>query len=161
MGLLSKAVKVATALRRSSRESTSLERGDDCRVQIKLRKSEFIVMAKFYYRGYTSYRGFFRYVFMGKAKKIIEVADKVKVQIAKECEKDDIMVRFYFKENTHYIDIPADVFTSKKNMTISMRKSTLWDRGNIQRILKLYPEFKDVDTTMISEGDIVGLLSGE
>jgi len=131
-----------------------------CMVKIKIRKSEFIVLSKYYYRGYTSYRDIMKYVFMRNNKKTLEVMRSAQKKAESGCIIDKTIIHFYY-DNTHFIEIPFDVYSDKRNMSITRRNTKIWNKYNIQRILKLYPEFIEYEKSLISESDIYGLLFEE
>jgi hypothetical protein len=129
-------------------------------IKIKIRKSEFVVLAKYYYQGYTSYRDILKYVFMKNTKHTLKVMKDAKKKASNGCDIDQTFVHFYYSK-THYIEIPFDVYADKRNMTISRRNTKVWNAHNISRILKLYPDFIEYEKSLISESDIHGLLFGD
>ena len=84
---------------------------------------------------------------LSKIKNIVDSADK---KAKSGCNIDFTFVRFIY-DNSKYIDIPFEVFASKKNLATNKRNSKLWHRENIKRILVNNPDLKNIDEEMIKE----------
>ena len=158
MGILSGLKKITGFDRQQNTNGNTP--ADRCLIKIKIRKAEFMILSKFYYRGHTSYKSYMRYVFIGNTKKILEVMQKAKKKASSGCNIDDTYVQFYF-DDKHTIFIPFEVFADKKNMTIQRRNTKVWNKWNLVRIIELYPHFEKYDAAMVTESDILNLLFGE
>ena len=123
---------------------------NSCNVDIKISDSEFKVMAKHYYRGYTSYKSFFNYVFLKDPKKTLEVMKKAQEKAEAGCYIDATIIRFY-SDAQSFIELPFDVYSDKRDLPISLRNTKSWNKNNMIRILKLYPDFTQYDDSLISE----------
>jgi len=121
-----------------------------CLIKSKLNKIEYELMSIYYYKGHTSYRSFFKYVFMRNISKIKKILDEAEKKAAKGCNIDFTFVRFY-KDTLNYIDIPFDVFSEKRNMRMNRRNNKLWNKANIVRLLRNNPSLRDLDDDIISE----------
>lgn len=124
---------------------------ENCTVKIKLTEVEFAELCKYYYRGYTSYKAFFKHIFLGNPKKTVEIMNGAQEKAASGCYIDHTFVKFYVDEKTRFIEIPFDVYSDKRDMTISMRNTKIWNKNNILRILKIYPHYTEYDDSLISE----------
>lgn len=146
MGIFSRLRKMAGF----EQQSTSGKNTSPCDIDIKISTSEFKVMARQYYRGYTSYKSFFNSVFLKDPKKTVEVMTKAQEKAEQGCYIDATIVKFYSGTES-FIEIPFDVYSDKRDMTITMRNTKSWNRNNLLRILKLYPDFTKYDDSLISE----------
>jgi|SaaInlStandDraft_4_1057021.scaffolds.fasta_scaffold25917_2 hypothetical protein len=142
MGILSKFLKPRKSkVLPNDSYSTEVKR---CLVEIKLNKTQYETLAVYYYKGSTSFRDFLKHVFMNKITKIKEVSKKAAERSKEHCNIDFTFIRFIHAENK-YIDIPFEVFSNRKNMTINKRKRKLWHMANINRILISNPNLKTLD----------------
>lgn len=123
---------------------------NSCTVDVKISASEFKVMAKHYYKGYTSYKSYFNYVFLKDPKKTLEVMRKAQEKAEAGCYIDATIIRFY-SDSQSFIVLPFDVYSDKRDLPISLRNTKSWNKNNIMRILKLYPDFTEYDDSLISE----------
>jgi hypothetical protein len=153
MGIFSR-LKKMTGFDNNNQETQDLKK---CRVEVKMKKAEFIMLSKFYYRGHTSYKSIYKYVYLRNVKKILDIMDMAKKKANEGCDIDFTYIKFFYNQ-THYIEIPFEVFSNKRNMTINLRNSKRWNELNIRRILKLYPDFIEYEKTLISESDIINLI---
>jgi len=124
---------------------------EHCLIISKLSKAEFTLASILYYRGATSYRSFFSYVFFRNITKIKKIMNTATKQAEKGvCNMDNTVVRF--TRDGQYIDIPFDVFIQKRNITSNQRNNKQWHRENIKRILVNRPGLNDLgDDDMMSE----------
>lgn len=127
---------------------------NSCNVDIKISDSEFKVLAKQYYRGYTSYRAFLKHVFLNNPRTTLEVMSKAQEKAQTGCYIDTTIIKFYCNSQ-NFIEIPFDVYSNKGDMTISLRNTKSWNRNNLLRILKIYPDFTQYDDSLISEKKII------
>ena len=127
---------------------------NSCNVDIKISDSEFKVLAKEYYIGYTSYRAFLKYVFLNNPRTTLEVMSKAQEKAQTGCHIDTTIIKFYCNSQ-NFIEIPFDVYSNKGDMTISLRNTKSWNRNNLLRILKIYPDFTQYDDSLISEKKII------
>lgn len=148
MGLLSNLLGIRSQTN-TSNDSYGAE-VQKCLIPHKLKHDEFDLFSLLYYQGYTSYRDFFKYVFdnnISKMKKIVRDASK---KASEGCNIDFTFIRFY-KDDNNYLDIPLDVFTSKKNMSIRRRNTKIWNKINIKRLVSNNPNIRNFDDSLISE----------
>ena len=139
--------------RNTKNEVPSPELGTEkqrCLITHKLRKKQYKLFALYYYRGITSYKTFFTRVFLRNMKHITPITNAAKKKSSSGCDIDATFVRFWM-DKINYIDIPFDDFSEKRNMRLSRRNTKLWNKTNILRILKKYPEFRDYDDKMLKE----------
>lgn len=127
---------------------------DRCLVKVGLTEAEFAVMCKYYYRGYTSYKAFLKHVFLGNVKKTMEVMDGADEKARAGCYIDSTYVRFYVDNHSKFIEIPFDVYSDKRDLPISMRNTKIWNKNNLLRILKVFPDYTRYDDSLISEQKI-------
>jgi len=128
-----------------------------CLIEVKMKKAEFIMLAKYYYRGHTSYSSYYKFVYLKRVKKIIAIMDAAKKKADNGCAMDATYIKFYYN-STHFIELPFEVFADKRNMNINIRNTKRWNELNIKRILKLYPDFIEYEKSLISENDIISIL---
>lgn len=120
-----------------------------CEVKIELSESEMIQWSLHYYRGSTSYRRYFIYVIARNMERLTPITEGASSKAAQGCDIDDVYVNFYYS-NSNYILIPFDLFSEKEDMTISRRNNKTWNRDNILRILKNYPNLRDYDDSVVN-----------
>jgi len=140
--------------------SSAFRPNSRCLIKALIKKSEFIILSKYYYRGVTSYKSLLRYVFPINTDKVLEVIAAAEEKAHGGCLLDDTYVVFYY-DDTHFILMPFEVIADSNDMNSAVRNAKLWHSENIRRILQYYPEFADDDRPMITESDIVNLLLGE
>ena len=142
-------LKKMTGFEEQSEQINSIGVGN-CVVKVKVNNTEFIMLAKNYYVGHTSYKVFFKHAFSSDPKATSEVMEKAKDMAKKGCAIETTYVVFYV-DSQRYIEIPFDVYSDKRDMPIYMRNTRTWNKNNLLRILKLYPDFKKYDSELISE----------
>ncbi|MBF0135722.1 MAG: hypothetical protein H7833_14400 [Magnetococcus sp. DMHC-1] len=120
-----------------------------CLIKIQIRKGEFIILSKYYYQGLTSYKSYLNYLALNR-EKVSEVMEKANEKSSSGCILDDTYVIFYY-DDTHFLLMPFEVFSGTEDMKLSLRNAKIWNRDNIIRILKFYPEFKEYDASMLTE----------
>jgi len=81
---------------------------------------------------------------MRKKDKIKKIADEASKKAKSGCVIDFTFIRF-IHSNTKYIDIPFEVFSQKKNMPDEIRRTKVWHRENIKKILVNNPGFRELD----------------
>lgn len=123
---------------------------DACLVRVKLDKYSFRVLAREYYKGTTSYKTIFKNVFDGDGKKTIETMNIANDKAQSGCDIESTFVQFYMSDH-EFIEIPFIVYSDKKDMTVRIRNTTTWNRNNILRILRKYPEFRRYDSEVVLE----------
>ncbi len=124
-----------------------------CLITHKLRRKQYELFAMYYYRGATSYRTFFTKVFMRNMKHITPITKAATKKAQSGCDIDATFVRFWM-DKVNYIDIPFDDFSEKKNMRINRRNNKLWHKTNTLRILKKYPDFRNLEDKHLKEATI-------
>jgi hypothetical protein len=124
-----------------------------CLVSCKLRKAQYDAFAMLYYRGATSYRTFYRTVFIRKTTQLKKVMQDAEKKSKSGCDIDNTYVRFY-KDKMNYIDIPFDDFSEKKDMRLNRRNTKLWNKNNILRLLRQNPKLRNLDDKMLREATI-------
>jgi hypothetical protein len=120
-----------------------------CRCEIKLKSSEFILLCRYYYVGYTSYGSFFKKVWHSDPTRTLEIMEKAKKLANGGCEIESTFIYFYL-DSQNFIEIPFDVYSDKRELPISIRNTRTWNKNNILRILKLYPYFTEYDSEILS-----------
>lgn len=153
MGILNTLKKMVTGADNENPDVSYTKELDRCLVDIKLTKGEYKLLSIYYYRGYTSYRDIYRYVFLNNMTKIDKVIDGAESKAKSGCNIDFTYIRFKFDEKK-FIDIPFDVFSQKRNMTISRRNNKIWNRANLKRMLATDPSLRTLDDDLISESMI-------
>ena len=148
MGIFS-ALKKLTGFEDQAEQIDSVSKGS-CVVKVKIDASDFIMLAKNYYVGHTSYKAFFKNAFSSNPKITLEVMEKAKELAIKGCAIESTYVIFYV-DSQQYLEIPFDVYSDKRDMPIYMRNTRTWNKNNLLRILKLFPDFKKYDSELISE----------
>jgi hypothetical protein len=118
-------------------------------VEVRVKQLDFVMLAKNYYVGYTSYKSFYKKAFLSDPTITLEVMEKAKKLAFGGCNIETTFVKFYFSDS-HFIEIPFDVYSDKRDMPIYMRNTRTWNKNNLLRILKLYPSFKKYDSELIS-----------
>lgn len=144
--------------KRDEANNLTNELGRKCIVEVKMTKAQFMLWAMYYYKGYTSYRAIFKYIYRYNLKPLKKIMDAAKKKAENGCLIDNTYVRFY-NEEKFYIDIPFDIFSEKKNMRISRRNTKLWNKFNIKRILLKYPKFIKYENELLKENDDAKLIS--
>ena len=104
----------------------------------------------YYYKGYTSYKHYFREVFNNNLSKLKKIIDLATEKANNGCNIDFTFIRFKYN-NEKYIDIPFDVFSEKKDMSIRRRNNKLWNKVNIKRLLVSNPGLRMLDDDMVNE----------
>lgn len=123
---------------------------DSCLVKVKLDKYDFRLLTRAYYKGITSYKTIFRDVFSGDGVKTLEVMRKAEEKATSGCDIEHTFVRFYLTE-IDFIELPFIVYSDKRDMPVRLRNTTTWNKNNILRILKKYPEFRKYDSDVVLE----------
>lgn len=126
-----------------------------CFVKAKLTKDEFEILAEYYYKGITSYTGIFEYVYNNRIAKIMRVIRDTKQKARMGCVIEDTFIHFY-SDSKHFIEIPVEIFANKRNLPINIRNTKEWNKRNILRILKLYPEYIKFENDLLKETISVG-----
>lgn len=122
-----------------------------CSISVKLRNSEFLLLAQSYYRGCTSYKSFFREVFTPDIGTLLALLEKARKKADTGCYIDSTFIQFHAPNSLgHVIEIPFDVFSNKQDLPIYIRNGKTWNTHNILRILELYPEFRKYDDEMVN-----------
>lgn len=121
-----------------------------CLVKCKLTKRQYSAFAMYYYRGATSYRTFYRTVFVRRISVLKKVMKDAEIKSKSGCDIDNTYVRFY-QDKINYIDIPFDDFSEKKDMRLSRRNTKLWNKNNILRLLRQNPKLRNLDDKMLRE----------
>lgn len=124
---------------------------EQCTVRVKLTEAEFATMCKYYYRGYTSYKAFFKHVFLGTATKTVQAMEGADEKAREGCYIDNTYIKFYVDEHLKYIEIPFDVYSDKRDLPITLRNTKTWNKNNMLRILKVFPDYTKYDDSLISE----------
>ena len=142
-------LKKIAGIEEQSEQINSIGVGN-CVIKVKVNNTDFIMLAKNYYVGHTSYKVFFENAFVSNTKTTLEVMEKAKDRALNGCSIETTYVVFYV-DSQRYIEIPFDVYSDKRDMPIYMRNTRTWNKNNLLRILKLYPDFKKYDSELISE----------
>lgn len=152
MGLIGKLKKMITGVDNTDPNSNNpfFKQIKQCMVTAKLTRSEYELASMVYYKGYTSYRSFYKLVYFRKIKKITAIMKQAQEKALNGCEIDLTFVRFIHDEK-RFFDIPFEVFSNKKDLTSASKRSKGWDRDNINRILSANPKMKIMDESMIKE----------
>ena len=149
MGLFS-ILKKMTGFEDQNKTLSKTISNDSCLVKVKLDEHFFMLLAKHYYRGGTSYKSIFREVFDGSGAKTIEVMQKASKKAESGCGIETTFVQFYM-DTERFIEIPFDIYSDKRDLPIRMRNTRTWNRNNILRILKYYPTFRKYDSSIVLE----------
>ncbi len=123
---------------------------DACLVRVKLDKYSFRILAREYYKGTTSYKTIFKNVFDGDGKKTIEAMNIANDRAQNGCDIESTFVQFYLSDH-EFIELPFIVYSDKRDMTVRIRNTTTWNRNNLLRILKMYPDFRRYDSAVVLE----------
>lgn len=147
-------MKLMSLLKRSKEENKTADSYSSeiyrCLVNCKLTEIEFELFGMSYYRGATSYKTFYKDVFMGDSKKIMGVIRDANKKSSAKCNIDFTFVRF-FNTPKQFIDIPFEEFSSKKDMTIPRRNRKWWNKENLKRLINIFPKLQNLDESMIKE----------
>lgn len=122
----------------------------ECLIEVKLTEYQFDLAAIYYYLGSTSYRSFFKYVYMHNLSKINAIFDDVENKAKNGCLIEYTTIRF-IHNNRRYIDIPFTIFSEKKDLLEYKRNIELWHRENIKRLLLDDPELSTYADSMLEE----------
>lgn len=120
-----------------------------CMSVLKISVSDYLLLARGYYKGHTSYRTLVDYALIDHDK-ILKLIREVGKKSKAGCVLDFTFVRFYYSPQS-YIDLPFEVFANKKNMPASQLKTKLWHRANIKRILAERPKWNTGNDDELSE----------
>ena len=152
MGFLSKFLNIGNSSKEKQKNTNDSYNSEvkRCMIELKLTKAEYKLFSIAYYRGATSYKTFFRNVFMRKSTKILQVIKEANKKSASGCNIDFTFVRFY-KDNQEYIDIPFEVFSEKRDMRLERRNMKMWNKENLKRLIVKNPELRNFDEEMIRE----------
>lgn len=121
-----------------------------CLIEVKLTQHQFDLAALYYYNGSTSYRSFFKYVFLYNINKINDIFDIAEKKANSGCLIDSTVVRLKYN-NKHYIDIPFEIFSNMRDVPENVIKIKPWHRANIKRLLVNDPNLSMFDEEAVSE----------
>jgi len=124
---------------------------DQCLVRVKVTEAEFASLCLYYYRGYSSYKSFFKHVFLGTSKRTINAMQGADEKARSGCYIDSTFIRFYVDEHLKFIEIPFDVYSDKRDLPLTIRNAKTWNKNNIIRILRVFPNYANYDDSLISE----------
>lgn len=127
-----------------------------CFVKAKLTKTEFEILAEYYYKGITSYTGIFENVYNNQTSKMMRLIRDASQKAKSGCVIEDTYIHFY-SDSRHFIEIPFEIFANKRNLPINIRNTKEWNKRNILRILKLYPEYIKFENELIKENILEGI----
>jgi hypothetical protein len=144
MGIFS-ALKKLTGFEDQPTAATQIKAaGNPCTVDIKLSEKVFTLLGIKYYGGYTSYKSYFKLVFFNNPDKTIETMNKAREKAESGFAIDQTYVHFYV-DDQKFIEIPFDVYSDKREQPNELKNAKVWHRNNILRLLKFYPDLKNLD----------------
>lgn len=151
MGFLSKLLKIhkSSSERKEANDSYSAEISR-CMIECKMSKTEMQLAELNYYKGYTSYKSFFKYVFMFDIVKIKKVLLTAKEKANNGCNIDFTFVRFKLNDRK-FIDIPFEIFAETRDYSEEKLRMKLWHKANIKRIIVNNPNLSQMSTSELEE----------
>ncbi len=150
MGILNSLKRMITGTDTNDITNSLEDEKERCLIEIKITKHQFDLSALYYYNGSTSYRSFFKYVFLYNINKINEIFNDAEKKANDGCYIENTIVRLKHN-NKRYIDIPFNIFSNMKDMNLNIIKNKPWHRSNIKRLLADDPNLSMFDDDTINE----------
>lgn len=123
---------------------------ENCLIISSLSKAEYKLASIIYYKGHTSYRSFYKFVYFNNMTKLLKLFDDAESKATRGCTIEQTFVRFIYNDRM-YIDIPFNIFSEKKDMPSNIRDIESWHKTNITRMILVDPQLKKLDAKLIYE----------